>query len=523
MKRQQYYQLISQWKHTQVYTLLSTLEEKRRIAATHIEHSQAQQKERHDNKLPPITNEFKIGNKVFLHRTKTEKQWSGKFENKWDRPFYIHEILDNGSYKLRLDDKILAKVAHGNRLKHYYSKNNPEPLIPQIELKATNITPETIQKQIHNEFKTAAGPTNTHYKFIAASRLYDLFNTCENVLQNLIIHPMKIQYIGKLTELKFQQFSDQITSIILDHYLNITDNAWTLTELSLKEEIMLPDSLLEGIPAIKLRKKLTKLQFQEAMDKTITIESLSIIQRTQPNSSDTNLSNTNFQITINCIILQRTSTNTNLKVTKSENIGANHLGFMKSLFQHYCQHLGLNHNHISVESAFNFYINEKIAYLLGTPVNIELAREAFYSELIQNTNLPTNHNFTSIIMEINKEIEHHIQQRYLIVYANKDKEKLQTPASSTNPSYHYTFGSVINITSTGTATSNTTSAFRRFPFQSKQRKTELQLLLPPPDFRISDPWEVMKSEEEEEEEAKNQEFTYQNLIAKNPEFEIPNL
>ncbi|KAG9285001.1 hypothetical protein G9A89_009811 [Geosiphon pyriformis] len=64
------------------YTLLSTLERKQRIAATHIEHSQAQQKERHNNKLPPITNKFKVGNKVLLHRTKAEKQWSGKFENK---------------------------------------------------------------------------------------------------------------------------------------------------------------------------------------------------------------------------------------------------------------------------------------------------------------------------------------------------------------------------------------------------------------------------------------------------------
>ncbi|KAG9302823.1 hypothetical protein G9A89_009600 [Geosiphon pyriformis] len=57
-----------------VYTLLSTLKRKQRIAATHIEHSQAQQKERHDNKLPLVTNEFKIGNKVLLHRTKAEKQ-----------------------------------------------------------------------------------------------------------------------------------------------------------------------------------------------------------------------------------------------------------------------------------------------------------------------------------------------------------------------------------------------------------------------------------------------------------------
>ncbi|KAG9294946.1 hypothetical protein G9A89_017740 [Geosiphon pyriformis] len=110
----------------------------------------------------------------------------------------------------------------------------------KLELETTNLTPEAIQKQIHNEFKTAAGPTNTCYKLRAAFRLYDLFNTCENVLQNPILQSMKIQYIGKLTKLKFQQFSDQITSIILDHYLNITDSAWTSTELSLKKEIMLP-------------------------------------------------------------------------------------------------------------------------------------------------------------------------------------------------------------------------------------------------------------------------------------------
>ncbi|KAG9301134.1 hypothetical protein G9A89_012517 [Geosiphon pyriformis] len=200
-----------------------------------------QQKERHDNKLPPITNEFKIGNK--------------------DGSFYIHEILHNELYKLRLDDKILAKVAHEDKLKHYHSRNNPETLIPQIapvanhlqnyhhygkktrshsenrlpkllkqnnghtliykyfhigktlyerklELEATNLTPKAIQKQIHNEFKTAARLTNTCYKFRTAFRLYNLFNTCENVLQNSILQPIKVQYIGKLTELKFQQFSD---------------------------------------------------------------------------------------------------------------------------------------------------------------------------------------------------------------------------------------------------------------------------------------------------------------------------
>ncbi|KAG9287825.1 hypothetical protein G9A89_017420 [Geosiphon pyriformis] len=125
-----------------------------------------------------------------------------------------------------------------------------------------------------------------------------------------------------------------------------------------------------------------------------------------------------------------------------------------------------------------------------TPVNTESARETFYKKLIQNTNLPTNHNFASIITEINKEIECHTQQRYPIIYTSKGKEKLQTLAvtprkiqppawkknrveSPSNPSYHYTLGSIINISSTDMFPSTATSAFRQFPFQSRQKKTEL--------------------------------------------------
>ncbi|KAG9301850.1 hypothetical protein G9A89_004529 [Geosiphon pyriformis] len=50
----------------------------------------------------------------------------------------------------------------------------------------------------------------------------------------------------------------------------------------------------------------------------------------------------------------------------------------------------------------------------------------------------------------------------------------------------------------------------------------LRLPLPPSNFGISNPWEVMESEEEEEKEAEDQEFTYQNPITENLEFEIPN-
>ncbi|KAG9305327.1 hypothetical protein G9A89_007822 [Geosiphon pyriformis] len=164
----------------------------------------------------------------------------------------------------------------------------------------------------------------------------------------------------------------------------------------------------------------------------------------------------------------------------------------------------------------------KIAFeyqVTGTPVNTESARETFYKELIQNTNLPTNYNFVFIIIRINKKIEHHTQQRYPITYASKGKRKLQIPTvilrkiqppawkknkveSLSNPSYHYTPGSAINISSTNT-----------FPST---------LPLPPPDFRISDPWEAAESEKEEE-KSEDQEFTYQHSITENPEVETLNI
>ncbi|KAG9302761.1 hypothetical protein G9A89_009538 [Geosiphon pyriformis] len=261
-----------------------------------------------------------------------------------------------------------------------------------------------------------------------------------------------------------------------------------------------------------------------------TIESLSIIQKTPSKPSDTTPSEHHHE----SIILQRTSTdNTKPKVAESEIIGANHLGFAKSLLQHYCQYLGLNHNYISAKSAFNFYVNKKISSLLGTSVNTELARETFYKELIQNTNLLTNHNFASIITEINKKIEHHTQQRYPITYASKSKRKLQTPAvtprkiqppawkknrveSPSNPFYHYTLGSAINISSTDTfpSTDHMTNTLRNL--------IRLRSPLPPPDFGISDLWEAAESKKKKK-ESEDQEFTYQHLITENPEVETPNI
>ncbi|KAG9299907.1 hypothetical protein G9A89_009634 [Geosiphon pyriformis] len=222
-------------------------------------------------------------------------------------------------------------------------------------------------------------------------------------------------------------------------------------------------------------------------------------------------------------------------VAESENIGANHLGFTKFLFQQYSQQLELNSNHYSAESAFNFYVNNKITECLGGTVNIEAARENFYTELFQHTNFPRNYSFAPIIREINQIIKRYMQQQFPITYADKDKGKIQTPTatpkeiqlpswkkhrmeSPTARSYHYIPESAINISSADMSTSNAISTFGRFQFQSKQWKEDL---LGP--YRVATtPWEL--SEEEEEGKFKTPNFqTPINPNLENSENTTPNI
>ncbi|KAG9307531.1 hypothetical protein G9A89_000010 [Geosiphon pyriformis] len=230
------------------------------------------------------------------------------------------------------------------------------------------------------------------------------------------------------------------------------------------------------------------------------------------------------------VVKVRTSTNNNhLKVAESEIIRANHIRFAKFLFQQYSQQLELNNNHFPAELAFNFYINDKITDCLKEIVNIESASENFYTELFQHTSLPRNYSFTSIIREINQTIERYTQQQFPITYVNKGKRRLQTPTvilkqiqpftwkktrveSPINSSYYYIPRSTINISSTGTFILYVTSTFGQFLFQSKQKKAELL-----------ETYEIIKSEGEQEKKAKNQEFTYQNLILENLEVETLNI
>ena len=111
-----------------IYELINLTDERNR-ALQRIEKSQTQQKKRHDEKINQETL-FKIGDKILLKDAKKEKQWSGKLSSKWKGPYYIHEIIGKGAYKLRtLDGKVLKTSYNVKHLKKYYDQSEKLPMV----------------------------------------------------------------------------------------------------------------------------------------------------------------------------------------------------------------------------------------------------------------------------------------------------------------------------------------------------------------------------------------------------------
>ncbi|CAI2168029.1 1396_t:CDS:2 [Funneliformis geosporum] len=70
-----------------------------------------------------VSEKFKIGNKVLLHQTHLENNFSAKLEAKWIRPYFIHEVYKKNNYKLQiLEEKLLKNSVYENRLKMYYEE-----------------------------------------------------------------------------------------------------------------------------------------------------------------------------------------------------------------------------------------------------------------------------------------------------------------------------------------------------------------------------------------------------------------
>src|SRR2546429_3396256 len=104
-----------------IYEVIN-LTEKRDEARKNIEKSQENQKEKHDKKIKKET-ELNIGDKVLLKDAAKEKQWSGKLVPKWKGPYYIHDEIGKGAYKLRtLNGKVLEASHNVKHIKEYYAE-----------------------------------------------------------------------------------------------------------------------------------------------------------------------------------------------------------------------------------------------------------------------------------------------------------------------------------------------------------------------------------------------------------------
>ena len=88
----------------------------------HIEKEQGKQKKRYDRQ--GISEKLNIGDKVLVERTWLKNNFSSKLEDKWAGPYYVHNVLENGVYKLRtLEGHLVKNVVHGNRLKNIRKDN----------------------------------------------------------------------------------------------------------------------------------------------------------------------------------------------------------------------------------------------------------------------------------------------------------------------------------------------------------------------------------------------------------------
>lgn len=113
-----------------IYTLITKLPETLIEAKKHIRNAQSKEKERRDRQANPM-HTFKIGDKTWLSDEVKLRSHSHKFAPKWLGPFYIHDILSYGAYRLRPLDSIdpLPNTYNGNRLKPFIERKTLEPVI----------------------------------------------------------------------------------------------------------------------------------------------------------------------------------------------------------------------------------------------------------------------------------------------------------------------------------------------------------------------------------------------------------
>lgn len=112
-----------------LYELTNKLPEERGKTQQQIRKQQVKQKAYHDRKIV-ATPKYEIGDKVLMYEAAKQTSHTGKLDQKWKGPYYIHNIVHPGVYKLRtLDGKVTRAPINGSLLKMYYDRITWEPQI----------------------------------------------------------------------------------------------------------------------------------------------------------------------------------------------------------------------------------------------------------------------------------------------------------------------------------------------------------------------------------------------------------
>ena len=111
------------------------------IIQQNLQNEQQKQKDCHDEKLKKIVS-YQIDDQVLYYKAMLDKQWSGKLDPKWKGPYYIHDIIGNGAYKIReLNGKVLKTPVNGSLLKIYINRVDIDwtsPLFSKIKMNSYN-------------------------------------------------------------------------------------------------------------------------------------------------------------------------------------------------------------------------------------------------------------------------------------------------------------------------------------------------------------------------------------------------
>ena len=128
----------------------SNLQIARDIAKENMHQAQQRYKHQYDKNTAPPT--YKLQDNVWLYCQKTTPGLSPKLSKKWLGPYYIVDVGDNHTYKLRRcnDHRPVKSRIHANRLKPALDPDDRPTLVPQDPQVDVDLNPEEMDNN-HGE------------------------------------------------------------------------------------------------------------------------------------------------------------------------------------------------------------------------------------------------------------------------------------------------------------------------------------------------------------------------------------